>query len=224
MEAGLYIVGTPIGNLGDISLRALDTLRGVQCILAEDTRRTRKLLTKHGLHTPLASCHKFNEAARVDRVVRQIEAGAALALVSDSGMPGISDPGVRVVRACRARGLSVTVVPGPCSVTAAVSLSGFGGNGYRFDGFLARKSGARHRQLASYAEVRVPVVFFESPHRILRTLAEMADILGEREILLAREMTKLFEETIRGTPADILRGLADRKVKGEIVVVVSAGP
>lgn len=222
MGPGLYLVGTPIGNLQDITLRALDTLRGAELILAEDTRVTRVLLDRHAIHKPMLSYHKFNEAARADELIARIRGGAALALVTDSGMPAISDPGARLVNACRAAGLPVTVIPGPSSVTAAVALAGWESTGFVFGGFLPHKPGARRRQLAKLAQAGLPVALFESPYRLLKLMDDIEAALGPREVFVARELTKKFEETLRGTPADIRAAFATRAVKGELVVVVAA--
>ena len=223
MEPGLYIVGTPIGNLQDITLRALDTLRGASLILAEDTRQSRKLLERHGLNTPMLSYHKFNEAERVQEVVDRVRGGAAIALVTDAGMPGVSDPGARVVTACRAAGLKVFVVPGPSAVTSAVALAGFASGGFVFGGFLPNKSGARRRRLAELGQGSLPVVLFESPYRLLKLADDVEAVLGARRMVVARELTKHFEEVIEGVPADIRAAFAKRTVKGELVVVIEPG-
>ena len=183
---GLHIVGTPIGNLDDITLRALQTLREASLVLAEDTRHTSILFARHGLHRPLVSCHKFNEASRLDEVAARVAAGEIIALVSDSGMPGISDPGSRVVRGCRARGLPVWVVPGPSAVVSAVSLSGWGDEGFTFAGFLPTGPGSRKNALRALSTERRAVVVYESPHRIARLLADIAEIMGERPVMVAR--------------------------------------
>lgn len=220
MTPGLYIVGTPIGNLQDITLRALDTLKNVSLILAEDTRVTRKLLDRHELRTPMMSYHKFNEAARVDDILGKIRAGAAVALVTDSGMPAVSDPGARIVSACHGAGLGVFVVPGPSSVTSAVALSGMAGDGFVFGGFLPHKPGPRKRRLQELAQGDLPVVLFESPYRLLKLMDEIESTLGARELFVGRELTKHFEEGLRGTPAKIRESFATRAVKGELVVVI----
>ena len=222
MQPGLYLVGTPIGNLQDITLRALDTLRSVALILAEDTRQTRKLLDRHGLNTPMLSYHKFNEAARVDEVLDRLRGGAALALVTDAGMPGVSDPGARVVAACRAAGLPVYVVPGPSAVTSAVALSGLAAGGFVFGGFLPHKAGARRRRLAELGRGGLPIVLFESPYRLLKLADDVEAVLGARRMVVARELTKHFEEVVEGPPAAIRAAFAKRSIKGEFVVVLEA--
>ena len=221
MDPGLYIVGTPIGNLQDITLRALEVLRQADLVVAEDTRHSRILLERHGIQSRLFSCHRFNEASRVEAVLDRIRTGASVALVTDSGMPGVSDPGSRVVAACRAAGLPVACLPGPSAVTAAIALCGMGGAGFSFAGFLPRKSGARRRRLQELASRDEPVVIFESPHRLLRTLEEIGEVMGPRQIYLGRELTKHFEESLTGTPTEIRAAFTGRTVKGEIVLVVS---
>ena len=221
MEPGLYIVGTPIGNLADITYRAVEVLREADVIMAEDTRRTYKLLARYELRVPMVSCHKFNEAARVDRILREIREGHAVALVTDSGMPAVSDPGSRVVAACRKADLPVTVIPGPSAVSAAMALSGLGGGGYHFDGFLPHKSGARKRRLAELAEETLPVVLFESPYRLLKLMGEIEEVLGERTVFVGRELTKKFEEGLLGSPAEICSAFGTRTVKGEQVVIIA---
>lgn len=221
MTPGLYVVGTPIGNLEDLSPRAIETLRGVNAILTEDTRRTRILLDRFNLSTPTVSCHKFNEASRVEGVLDRLRRGESLALVSDAGMPGVSDPGSRMVAACRKAKIPVTCIPGPSSVTAAVALSGFNGTGFVFAGFSPRKSGALRKFLLQFAECPAPIVFFESPYRLIKVLAEIQSCLGERDLFLGRELTKKFEETVWGTPSEISRVFQGRTVKGEIVMVIA---
>lgn len=221
MQAGLYIVGTPIGNLEDITYRAVTTLREVDLIMAEDTRRTRHLLARYELSTPMVSCHKFNEASRVDRVLRTIDEGKAVALVTDSGMPAISDPGARVVAACREAGVPVTAIPGPTAVSATVALSGMGGKGFHFDGFLPHKSGQRRKRLGLLADLDQPLVLFESPYRLLKLMNEIEEVMGSREVFVGRELTKKFEECILGTPGEIRDAFSSRSVKGELVVVIA---
>ncbi|WP_372795997.1 16S rRNA (cytidine(1402)-2'-O)-methyltransferase [Pontiella sp.] len=221
MEAGLYIVGTPIGNLGDISSRALDTLREADLIVAEDTRYTRRLTDRYDITTRMMSCHKFNEHQRSEQIIERIHGGEAVAMVTDSGMPCISDPGSRVILLCREAGILITAVPGPAAVTTAVALSGFGEKGFIFAGFLPHKSGGRKRDLEKWAGADLPVVFYESPYRLMKIVDEIEKYLGpERTVFVAREMTKKFEECTAGTPADIRAAYENRTVKGECVVIV----
>jgi len=221
MEAGLYVVGTPIGNLRDITLRALDTLREADLVLAEDTRQTGKLCARHTIDARLMSYHKFNEASRTHGVIERIRAGAAVALVTDSGMPAVSDPGARLVAACREAGVPVTAVPGPSAVTTAVALAGCRETAFRFEGFLPVKSGGRRRRLETLADADCPVVLYESPHRLIKLLHALQECLPERTIFVGRELTKKFEECRSGTPAELLAAYAGRAVKGELVVVLS---
>lgn len=222
LAAGLYLVGTPIGNLEDVTLRALRILRSATHILAEDTRHTRLLLDRHGIRTPLISCHKFNERAREEEILRRIRAGEALALVTDAGMPGISDPGARAADAVRAAGLYVTVIPGPCALSAAVALCGsVESRGFLFEGFLDHKTAARRRRLLELAAFPAPVVFYESTHRILKLLDEVEEELGPaRRLFIARELTKKFEETVAGTPAELRAHYQTHSLKGEFVVIL----
>ena len=206
----------------DITLRALRVLRTATHILAEDTRHTHLLLDRHGIRTPMISCHKFNERARADEILRRIQAGESLALVSDAGMPGISDPGARAADAVRAAGLPVTVIPGPCALTAAIALCGSTeGHGFLFDGFLDHKTAARRRRLKELAASACPVVFYESTHRILKLFDEVEEELGpDRKLFIARELTKKFEETLLGTPASLRTHYATHSLKGEFVVIL----
>ena len=222
LAPGLYLVGTPSGNLEDVTLRALRILRSATHILAEDTRHTRILLDRHGISTPLISCHKFNERAREEEILRRIRAGEALALVTDAGMPGISDPGARAADAVRAAGLPVTVIPGPCALSAAVALCGaVESRGFLFEGFLDHKTAARRRRLQELAAFPAPIVFYESTHRILKLLDEVEQELGPaRRLFIARELTKKFEETVAGTPAALRVHYQTHSLKGEFVVIL----
>jgi len=223
MDAGLYIVGTPIGNLGDMTARGIETLKNASLIIAEDTRTTRILLNHFEIKTHCISCHKFNEAQRCDELIRRIRSGETVAMVTDSGMPCISDPGSRVVDACRTAGVLITSAPGPTAVTTALALSGFGGHGFLFAGFLPRKSGAKQKILERCSALPVPVVFYESPYRLLKLLEEIEAVMGtERRVFVARELTKKFEELLSGTPAQIRQQFGDRAVKGECVVIIDS--
>jgi 16S rRNA (cytidine1402-2'-O)-methyltransferase len=220
MEPGLYIVGTPIGNLQDLTFRALETLKNVSLIMAEDTRQTAKLLEHYEIRAAMMSCHKFNELSRVDTVAGHVERGECVALVTDSGMPAISDPGARVVAACRERKIPLFVIPGPSAVTAAFALSGFGGRGFVFEGFLDHKTATRRRKLAERAQENLPLVLYESPYRLLKLMVEVKETLGNRKIFVGRELTKYYEECISGTPDEVLAAFARRTVKGELVVII----
>ncbi len=221
MEPGLYLVGTPIGNLGDITLRALEVLRDCDVILAEDTRHTLKLLNHYEIRKHLISCHRFNEASRTVAVVRRIAEGGSVALVSNAGMPGISDPGTRVLRACREAGLPVTAIPGPTAAATAAALSGWADEGFHFEGFLPPKSGGRARRLEELRTSPLPVLLYESPHRMARLLSELHAAFGDRPVQVFRELTKKFEERLEGPAEDLLREWESRHLKGECVVVVA---
>jgi 16S rRNA (cytidine1402-2'-O)-methyltransferase len=216
----LHLVGTPIGNLGDLSDRARETLASVALIAAEDTRRTGRLLEGLGIETPLLSMFEGNETERAARIVERIEAGDDVAVVTDGGMPSISDPGYRVVRASIDRGIEVRVVPGPSAAVAALVLSGLPTDRFAFEGFLPRRSGDRTRRLGEVRHDPRTLVFYESPRRVRTLLREIAATLGDRRVALCRELTKLHEEVVRGRAEELLAALEDRPLKGEIVVVV----
>jgi len=220
MEAGLYLVGTPIGNLEDMTFRAVRVLKDVDTILAEDTRKTGILLKYFEVGTPMVSCHKFNERSRVERVVEDIRSGRAVALVSDAGMPLISDPGSRLVNALRDAGLAVTAVPGPTALSTALALSGWGDEGFVFAGFLPNKSAGRRRWLEGFRAEARPVVFYESTHRIRKCLLDIEELLGDRPVFVARELTKKFETLVSGTAAELTGFFETHSVKGEFVVVL----
>ena len=205
-------------------MRALETLRAADGVLAEDTRITRRLLTRHTIRVPVWSCHRFNEQSRAEDVIRRIRSGQAIALATDSGMPGVSDPGARITAACREAGVSVTTVPGPSAVTAAMALCGFEAPGFRFAGFLPKKRGALQRMLDAFAEERDPVVFFESPYRLLKLLDLLDTCMPERRLFIGRELTKRFEETRVGTAAELKAAFEGRPPRGECVLVLDPCP
>ena len=215
------MVGTPIGNLGDISARAIETLNEVDLIVAEDTRHTRRLTERYEIKTHLQSCHKFNEIQRAEQLIERIQEGQSIAMVTDSGMPCISDPGSRVVSLCRKADVPITSIPGPAAVTTAVALSGYGEKGFIFAGFLPHKSGGRKRDLVKWKEADLPVVFYESPYRLLKLMGEISEHLDpERTVFVGRELTKKFEECTEGTPEYICKTYENRTVKGECVVII----
>jgi len=223
LRAGtLYLVATPIGNLEDITVRAIRTLRECDLIAAEDTRHSGQLLKHLGISKPLLSYFQFNEARRSEEILERLRRGEKVALVTDAGTPGISDPGERVVKAALAAGFRVESVPGPCSLVAALTASGFATNEFQFIGFLPHKPGERRKQLAKLHEVAGTLLLYESPYRILKLLRELRDIFPDRQIVLARELTKKFEEFLRGTPAQLLALLEKRSIKGEFVVLIQA--
>jgi 16S rRNA (cytidine1402-2'-O)-methyltransferase len=218
----LYVVATPLGNLEDVTIRALRVLREVKLVACEDTRRTAGLLRAHGISTPTTSYFEHNERWKGAQVLEVIRKGDDVALVSDAGTPGISDPGYRLVRDARAEGLAVVPIPGPSAAVAALSVSGLPTDRFLFVGFLPPRSGARRAALAELAGARETLVLYESPVRVLASLEDMRQILGNRPAFLCREATKLHEEYRRGTLAELRAHLAERKqVLGEIVLVVA---
>jgi 16S rRNA (cytidine1402-2'-O)-methyltransferase len=216
----LHLVGTPIGNLGDLSDRARETLASVDLVAAEDTRRTGRLLRGLGIRTPLLSMFEGNEDERAVHVVERLAAGDHVAVVTDGGMPSISDPGYRVVRLAIDRGIEVRVVPGPSAAIAALVMSGLPTDRFAFEGFLPRRKGDRARRLEAIRHDPRTLVFFESPRRLHALLDEIVAGLGDRRVAVCRELTKLHEDVLRGHASEVLGVLADRELKGEVVVVV----
>jgi 16S rRNA (cytidine1402-2'-O)-methyltransferase len=223
----LYVVATPIGNLADLSARAREVLSQADLICAEDTRHTRQMLNALGLERPLLALHEHNESERVAQVLAQLQAGKALALVSDAGTPLISDPGYRLVRELRAAGMTISPIPGPCAAIAALSVAGIASDRFCFEGFLPAKSSARRERLQRLAAEPRTLVFYESSHRIEECLADMSAVFGaEREAVLAREISKLFETILDGKLADITHAVSadPNQRKGEFVLIVSGAP
>lgn len=215
MQTGLYIVGTPIGNLGDMSPRAVDVLRGVDLVVAEDTRVFGKLAAHFDIKTKRISCHEHNERDVVPELIEKIQVGQKIACVSDAGMPGISDPGFRLVRAARAANVPVFVVPGPVACISALVLSGFPTDRFTFCGFFDEK------KLRDDNKIPHTIIYYESPNRVMATIAAMARVMPERQIAIVREITKMYEETIIGYPAELVNITPPR---GEIVIVVAPRP
>ena len=216
----LYLVATPIGNLEDITLRALRTLKDCDVIAAEDTRRTGQLLRHFGISKLLLSYFQFNEARRSEEIIERLRRGEKIALVTDAGSPGISDPGERVVKAALLAGFRVESVPGPCAMVAALTASGLPTGEFHFVGFLPHKSGQRRNKLAELKTVSGTLVLYESPYRIGKLLAELNDIFPNGSVVLARELTKKFEEFLRGKPGELLDLAKKRSLRGEFVVLV----
>jgi 16S rRNA (cytidine1402-2'-O)-methyltransferase len=217
----LYLVATPIGNLEDITQRAVRTLGEVAAVAAEDTRRTRRLLDHLGIAAPVVSLFEHNERRRAPELVERLASGESIAVVTDAGSPGVADPGYRLVRAAIEAGIEVQSVPGASAVIAALQVSGLPTDAFTFAGFLPVKPGARRRKLEALATRRETVVAFETPHRIEAALADLEAVWGERPLALARELTKTFEEVLRGTAAEIRERLTPDKRRGEIVLVLS---
>lgn len=216
----LYVVATPIGNLADITLRALEVLKGVDLIAAEDTRHSLILLRHHGIEKPLVSYHEHNEARRTAELLLQLKAGKTVALISDAGMPGVSDPGHRLLRACIEEAIPYTLIPGPSAVLTALIGSGFPAERFLFAGFLPNKSGGRLREVMAAGQREETTLFFESPHRLLRTLELFREHFPERKLCVARELTKRFEEFRIGTGSELVAHYSAHPPKGEIVLVV----
>jgi 16S rRNA (cytidine1402-2'-O)-methyltransferase len=217
----LYVVGTPIGNLADITQRALETLRKVDLIAAEDTRHSGNLLRHFEIRKPLISYHEHNEARRAAELIERLAAGETVALITDAGMPGLSDPGARLIRKCIELDLPFTIVPGVSAITTALVGSGFGMESFCYRGFLPVKSGQRERELRAAAERLETTVFFESPHRINKTLGACAELMPERQLCVARELTKKFEEFRRGTAGELRAHYTAHPAKGEITLLVA---
>lgn len=223
----LYVVATPIGNRADITERALQVLKSVACVLAEDTRHSGSLLRSLGIATPLQSLHEHNEQAQIEPLLARLRTGDDLALISDAGTPLISDPGFRIVQAARAAGVTVVPVPGPSALIAALSVAGLPTDRFVFEGFLSAKSMARRARLQALADEPRTLVFYESSHRIQETLADLAELFGtEREAVIARELTKAFEQVQGGSLAELNAWLAadSNHVRGEFVVLVAGAP
>jgi 16S rRNA (cytidine1402-2'-O)-methyltransferase len=217
----LYLVATPIGNLEDITLRALRVLRECDVVAAEDTRHSGQLLKHFGISKPLLSYFQFNEARRSEEIIERLRRGEKVALVTDAGSPGISDPGERVVKAAIKAGFRVEAVAGPCALVAALTASGLSTQEFHFVGFLPHKSGQRKNKLESLKSVPGTLVFYESPYRVEKLLGELTQVFPQSAVVLARELTKRFEEFLRGKPAQLLEIATQRRLKGEFVVLVS---
>ena len=217
----LYVVATPIGNLGDITLRAVEALKSADVIAAEDTRHSGLLLKHFEIKKPFVSYHEHNEAARTLQLVERLARGENIALITDAGTPGLSDPGLRLIRECIKRELPFTIVPGASSILAALIGSGFSTEKFFFGGFLPVKPGQRERELQAAAEREETSIFFESPYRLAKTLAVCIDVMPERQLCVARELTKKFEEFRRGVASELLAHYQAHPPKGEIVLVIS---
>ena len=217
----LYVVATPIGNLADITLRALEVLKDVDVVAAEDTRHSGLLLKHVGIQKPFVSYHEHNEAARTAELIERLARGDKVALITDAGTPGLSDPGLRLIRECIKRELPFTIVPGPSAILTALLGSGFSAEKFSFRGFLPVKSGQRERELRAAAERAETTIFFESPYRLIKTLTACSETMPERQLCVARELTKKFEEFRRGTPAELLAHYHAHRPRGEIVLLVS---
>jgi 16S rRNA (cytidine1402-2'-O)-methyltransferase len=217
----LYLVPTPIGNMGDITRRALEVLKDVDLVACEDTRRSGSLLKHFGLKKKLISYHDFNEARRAEQLLTKIKQGMSVAVVTDAGSPGISDPAYRIVQAAIAGEVKIVPLPGPTAIIPALSASGLPTDRFFFEGFLSHKTAARRKRLEQLKEFEHTLVFYESPHRIEKTLGDVLDILGDRRACLAREISKMYEQFLRGNISDLLDSVKAKPPKGEIVLVVA---
>jgi 16S rRNA (cytidine1402-2'-O)-methyltransferase len=220
MPGTLYVVATPIGNLEDITLRAIGTLKSADLIAAEDTRHTKILLDRYGITTPTTSYFEYNKVRKTEYLLKALKEGSSVALVSDAGTPGISDPGYKIIRACIDSGISVVPIPGPSAILTALTVSGKPTDAFTFEGFLSPKPGKRRNQLKKLKEEGRTAILYESPHRISRLLSDLLDIYGDTEIVLAREMTKKFEEVRREKTSTLLKYFAETRPKGEFIVII----
>lgn len=220
MSGILYVVATPIGNLEDLTLRALRTLREVDLIACEDTRRTRALLTRHEIHTRTVSYFEHNKLTRGPELLRRLADGKSIALVTDAGTPGISDPGFMLVRDARTAGIAVVPIPGPSAVVAALSAAGIPADRFVFDGFLPVKPGRRLNRLEALRELDTTIVLYESPHRIVAALEAIGEVFGETDIIVAREITKQFEEIVTASASAHLERVRAGAVRGEFTIVI----
>ena len=221
MPGILYIVATPIGNLKDITLRALETLKSVDLIAAEDTRRTKKLLSHYDIHTPLTSYFEHNQIKKSDYIADQLKSGKSVALVSDAGTPGISDPGFVIINKAIKEGIKVEAMPGACALITGLVLSGLPADKFIFEGFLSPKTGARQKRLKALAGEERTIILYESPHRIQKTLNDIAETMPAAGLVCVREATKMFEEVVRGKPLEVSQHFRDNPPRGEFVVIIS---
>jgi len=220
-RATLYLVATPIGNLGDITLRAIETLKRVSMVASEDTRKTGRLLQHLGIHKPQIAFHEYNETAAGARITGLLEEGQSVALVTDAGTPGIADPGYSIVQRALQAGYPVTMLPGPTALVMALVLSGLATHSFTFRGFPPRKTAARQRFYAADVASPYTLIYYESPHRLLKSLADARAVLGNRRAALANDLTKLYETVLRGTLDDLIAQLQTGKIMGEYVVVIA---
>lgn len=221
MTGKLYLVSTPIGNLADITFRAVETLKKADLIACEDTRHSKFLLEHHGIHKTLVSYHDFSEKKRAPELLEKLKAGQTIALVSDAGTPGIADPGYRLIQAALEAGIPIEAIPGPAAFLTALTVSGLPNDRFIFEGFMPVKSGQKKNKLLSLKEEDRTVIFYESPHRILKTLEAIQETLGDIDIVVARELTKKFEEVLRDKVSQIHSHFSNKKILGEFVILFS---
>jgi 16S rRNA (cytidine1402-2'-O)-methyltransferase len=219
MPGTLYIVATPIGNLKDITLRAIEVLKQVNIIAAEDTRHTKILTTHYGIHTPLTSYFQYNRLKKTDYLIDALKKGKDIALVSDSGTPGISDPGFMIIKKAAEEGISVVPIPGPSAFLSALSISALPTNKFAFEGFLSNKSAHRRNQLEALKKEDRTIIIYESPHRLLKTLQDILEVMGDIDIVCARELTKKFEEIRREKVSEAISHFSNAKILGEFIII-----
>ncbi|MCX7785490.1 MAG: 16S rRNA (cytidine(1402)-2'-O)-methyltransferase [candidate division WOR-3 bacterium] len=218
---GLYIISTPIGNLQDITLRALDVLKKVDIIACEDTRHTGLLLKHYNIKNKLISFYEYNKKSRTPEIINMIKQGASVGLVSDAGTPGISDPGFYLIRATIAENILVTAIPGPSALLTAIVISGLPSDRFVFEGFLPKREGRKRKKLMELKDEPRTMVFYDSPHRIMKSLTTIQEIFGDRKAVLAKELTKKFETVWRGNISEIINQISDKEIKGEIVLIIA---
>lgn len=223
-KGSLFVVATPIGNLRDITLRALEVLKEVDLVVAEDTRKTLSLLNHYGIKKPIVSLHRHSPSKRIKELVEKLKEGKDIALVSEAGTPGVSDPGAELVWRCAREEIKTIPIPGASALTAALSISGFVTQSFFFFSFPSRKRSKRRKMLQQIKDYPYTLVFFESPHRILETLEDIKEIVGDRNIVLCRELTKVYEEIIRGSVSEVIQKLEGREIKGEFTIVLEGHP
>lgn len=223
MTGRLFIVATPIGNLKDITFRAIETLKSVNLIACEDTRHTKKLLSHYGINTPTTSYFEYNKIQKGEYLLKLLQEGKDIALVSDSGTPGISDPGFNIIRLAIENNIPITIIPGPSALIAGLVLSGMPTDSFIFKGFLAQKQGKRRKELEILNHEKRTIVLYESPHRILKTLKDILDIMGDREIAIMREVTKAFEEILRLKVSKAIEHFTKNPPRGEFIIVIKGG-
>ena len=220
MLGKLFVVSTPIGNLQDITFRAIETLKAVGLIACEDTRHTKKLLSHYSINTPTTSYFEYNKIQKGEYLLKLLREGKDIALVSDSGTPGISDPGFNIIRLAIENQIPVTVIPGPSAIIAGLVLSGLPTDSFVFEGFLSPKPGKRRNELKALGQEKRTIVFYESPHRLLKALKDILDIMGDRDIAICREVTKVFEEAIRSKVSKVIEHFTKIEPRGEFIIVI----
>ncbi|MFC1540779.1 16S rRNA (cytidine(1402)-2'-O)-methyltransferase [Candidatus Margulisiibacteriota bacterium] len=221
--ATLFVVATPIGNLEDITFRAVRVLAEADLIAAEDTRQTKVLLSRYDINTPMTSYHKFNIKAKTAQLIDLLRQGQNIALVSDAGMPGISDPGYELIRGAIEQGIRVEPIPGPSAAITALAVSGLTTDRFVFEGFLPKKPGKKRKKLEGLKKEAGTIIIYESPYRLVKTLEDIQKIMGERQVAVCRELTKKFEEIVRGKTGEVLEKFCSQKPRGEIVLIIEGG-